>query len=41
MFNDFMNIGNIMRKDGHNESDEAGKILAMSCRGSEPRKFKN
>lgn len=41
MFNDFMYIGNIVGENGHNESDKASEILAMSCRGSEPRKFKN
>lgn len=41
MINDFMNIGHIVGEDGHHQSEEAIKALAVSGRGIEPRKFEN
>jgi hypothetical protein len=41
MFNNFMNIGHIVRENGQAKADKAVEILAMSRRGNEPREFKN
>lgn len=41
MFNNFMNIGHIVGEYGQTEAHKAVEILAVSCRGSEPREFKN
>ena len=40
MINDFMYIGNIMRDNSLHKDHKTIEVLAMSCRGYEPRKFK-
>jgi len=41
MFNNLMNIRNIVGKCGEREPHEALEVLAVSCRGVEPREFKH
>lgn len=41
MLNNFMNIGHIMREDSEAETQKTIEVLTMSCRGNEPREFKN
>lgn len=41
MFNNLMNIRNIVREGGEREPHEALEVLTVSCRGVEPREFKH
>lgn len=40
MLNNFRYIRNVVWENGQRKSDKAGKILAVSSRGVEPREFK-
>lgn len=40
VFDDFVDVRDVVGENGQAEAHEAVEVLTMSCRGSEPREFK-